>query len=143
MGSVTRFLTILACICVIALTAISVSLSKFEGSDEIKTLNAVLLPQNDESSGLSFIISSYDHFQDLSKVDFADYAYVQLDDGPKIKAYYWLPIQTGHHLRGKLYFPPQPPSQTKKVKLIIDPIGATSGKLFVWPMNLNIFNSSI
>ena len=143
MGSVTRFLTILACICVIALTAISVSLSKFEGSDEIKTLNAVLLPQNDESSGLSFIISSYDHFQDLSKVYFADYAYVQLDDGPKIKAYYWLPIQTGHHLRGKLYFPPQPLSQTKKVKLIIDPIGATSGKLFVWPMNLNIFNSSI
>jgi hypothetical protein len=137
MVSVTRFLTILACICVIALTAISVSLSKFEGSDEIKTLNAVLLPQNDESSGLSFIISSYDHFQDLSKVDFADYAYVQLDDGPKIKAYYWLPIQTGHHLRGKLYFPTQPINQTKTIKLIIDSIGTTSEELFIWPMNFN------
>lgn len=137
MISVKRFLKIIACLGVISLAVISVSFSKFGGREAIKSLDATLILQNDESSGLSFIIRSYEHSHDLSEVDFANYAYVQLDDGPRIKAYSWLPIQTGHHLQGKLYFPPQSLNQTKNIKLIIDPIGANNEKLYVWPLNFN------
>lgn len=127
----TRISVIIASLMVMSLIVMPVSLSIFMGKDEKLSLNAHILLEQDQSSGLSFFINSYSHAQDLSKIDFAKYSYLQFDNGPRIKAHSWLLVRNGHHLQGKLYFPPFSMSQTKEITLLIDLAVSDSEKGFV------------
>ena len=71
------------------------------------------------NEGPTFLLSSYNHDVNLSKIDFSHIAYIQLNDKQLIPAHSWRLLQSGHHLQGRLYFQPLPISSESEVKLII------------------------
>ena len=103
------------------------------GPQLLKSLDARYIPPGDSAEGPTFILSSSDHDVELSEIDFSKISFIQLDKGRPIAANSWKLLQSGHHLQGKLYFPPVATADAKQVKLTIKPIDKEDGRIFEWP----------
>jgi hypothetical protein len=99
----------------------------------LKALNARYIPPGNSVEGPTFILSSYDHDVGLSEIDFSRISFIKLEDGQLIAANSWRLIEAGHHLRGKLYFPPLTTTAAEQGTLIIDFIEDGGKKVFKWP----------
>lgn len=102
-------------------------------SQPLDSLDVRYIPPDNSVEGPIFLLSSYDHSEDLSETDFSSISFIQLDDGQLISASGWRLLQSGHHFQGKLYFQPLTTANAKQVKLIIKPNKNEDGIVFEWP----------